>query len=235
MIRAALVRLGIPRDAPVMVHSSLALLSREGIGPLQAAEILTEYFETLLMPAMSWRNVKPEHPNWHELDTPSCVGILSEVFRTAIATYRSIHPTHSVCGIGPRAAGLLSEHHLDSTPCSARSPFGKLCADGWVLLLGIGIDCCTNVYLRNVEIPYDCEARDGTKHVVLCRKHKLLPRDYWQFQDRMARRGNLRTTQIGAVTCRAFRAADLHTDCADALLHNPNAIIAHDGGRYRRM
>ena len=94
---------------------------------------------------------------------------------------------HSVAGLGVRAAEILAEHHLDYTPCSARSPFGKLApADGWVLMLGIGMDCCTLVhhgeetvavdtYLRpasETEI-YSCRDHAGNAHSVRLRRHKF--------------------------------------------------------------
>ncbi|MBI2961287.1 MAG: AAC(3) family N-acetyltransferase [Betaproteobacteria bacterium] len=250
-IRGALERLGLARDAAVMVHSAFRGLAREGLAPQAVAEELCDYFAsgTLLMPTMSWRFVKPANPEFSELDTPSNTGILTEVFRTTLATARSLHPTHSVAGIGRRAAELLAEHHLDPTPCSARSPFGKLpIVDGWVLMLGIGMDCCTlvhhgeetvavDIYLKPASETetYLCRDRAGQAHTVRLRRHKFLPRDYWQFQDRLAASGRLRLTRIGNVLCRAFAARELHRMVIETLQARPDAILARDGQRYRRM
>ncbi len=241
----------MPREGVLFVHSAFRGLSREGFTPDGVLEELVEHVGggTLLLPTMSWRYVKPQTPEFSELDTPSNTGVLTEVFRTKWATARSLHPTHSVAGIGPDAVKLLAEHHLDETPCSARSPFGKLPAvDAWILMLGIGFDCCTlihhgeevvapQLYLRPPEQieTYTCRDRHGRLHAVRLRRHLFLPRDYWQFQDQLAMEGLLQLEFVGTVVCRAFPARILHDRVIRALLARPNAILAKPGQRYRRM
>lgn len=248
---ATLRRLGIPRDGVLLVHNAFKQLGREGFVPYQVAADLANYMATgtLLLPTMSWRYVKPSQPVFDELATPSNTGVLTEVFRTRYATRRSLHPTHSVAGLGASADSFLNEHHLDPTPCSERSPFGKLVvADGWILMLGIGFDCCTVVhhgeevvaperYLRpdSAVESYTCIDRFGTKHPVKLRRHLLLPRDYWQFQDALHRQGKLRLGYLGTVVCRAFRAADLNAIVLSTLKTRPDAIIARSMQRYRIM
>jgi aminoglycoside 3-N-acetyltransferase len=246
-----LERLGIPRGGALLVHSAFRGLGREGFSPEGVLEELAGYTAqgTLLLPAMSWRHVKPADPNFSELDTPSNVGVLTEVFRTRMATRRSLHPTHSVAGLGAGVDELLGAHHLDETPCSPRSPFGRLVeADGWVLMLGIGFDCCTLVhygeetvapelYLRppqSVET-YACRDRQGQVHTVRLRRHLFLPRDFWQFHDQLERDGRLRLGWLGSVACRAFAARELHHRVLRTLETRPDAIIARPGQRYRRM
>lgn len=248
---AILQRLSIPGDAVLMVHSAFQSMAREGLTPDTVIRDLEEHVlhGTLLMPTMSWRYVKPATPAFSELDTPSNTGVLTEVFRTRFATRRSLHPTHSVAGLGARVDEMLGEHHLDETPCSARSPFGKLVsADAWVLMLGIGFDCCTlvhhgeeviapDLYLRPMDTveSYRCTDRSGIVYEVKLRRHLFLPRDYWQFQDELAREGLLRLGHFGNVVCRAFRAKDLHTRVVRALAAKGDAILARPGQRYRRM
>lgn len=250
-LRACLKRLGIPRNQALLVHSAFRQLGREGFTPEQVATELAEYMApgTLLMPTMSWRYVKPSQPVFDELNTPSNTGVLTEVFRKELATHRSLHPTHSVAGLGANAAALLNEHHLDVTPCSQRSPFGKLVeADGWILMLGISFDCCTIVhhgeemvapdyYLRtgtNIE-PYVCIDRNGILHDMRLQRHLLLKRDYWQFQDEMHRDAVIEFGYLGTCVCRAFRARDLHSRVCKTLAKRPDAIIAKPLQRYRTM
>ena len=148
-VRRALARLGIPRDGVVLVHSSLRQLARDGypLDVVMAALLGHMAAGTLLLPTMSWRFVKPSSPVFDEIATPSNTGALAEQFRLNHATHRSLHPTHSVAGLGREAADLLATHHLDETPCSAASPFGKLAdRDGWVVMLGITMDCCTLIH-----------------------------------------------------------------------------------------
>ena len=72
--------------------------------------------------------------------TPSCVGFLPEYFRTRCGARRSLHPTHSVCGLGAHLDDWLGDHSLDSTPCGPHSPFSKLVRRGGrILMLGCGL------------------------------------------------------------------------------------------------
>ena len=243
--------LGVSRDSLVMMHSSFSGFSRAGYDAEKILKALVEYMVpgTLLFPTMSWRYVKPENPVFGELATPSNVGILTEIFRKKFATRRSLHPTHSVAGKGALTDILLEGHHLDDTPCSKRSPFGML-ADhqGHVVMLGIGMDCCTlvhhveetvapDVYLRPAveRETYTCRDRHDSEVTVYLRRHLFLPRDYWQFQDMLAADGKLRVYSAEGITCRGFRAADMVACIEKTLLLRPDAIIAQPGQRYRMM
>lgn len=246
-----LERLGIPRDTVLLVHSSFKGFARDGHRAESVLKSLVDYMApgTLLLPTMSWRYVTPSAPVFDELLTPSNTGILTECFRTQYATARSLHPTHSVAGCGNLAQEVLGSHHLDETPCSARSPFGLHTAhDGWVLMMGSSMDCCTLIHhVEEVVAPdfylkshadretYTCRDRYGQEIVVCLRRHLFLPRDYWQFQDTLAVRGQLRIATVDSSVCRAFRARDLVQTVTDRLKVRPDAIIARSGQRYRMM
>lgn len=112
---------------------------------------------TLLMPALSYENVLPEKPVFDIKSTPSCVGIIPETFRLRTGTKRSMHPTHSVCAVGPFSYTLLSPHILDSTPCGPNSPFTRLPdVNGQILMLGCGL--LPNTSMHSIEeiaqVPY---------------------------------------------------------------------------------
>ena len=250
-VRTALERLGIPRIGTLLVHSAFKAFAREGHDADTVARTLVDYMEpgTLLLPTMSWRFVKPDKPVFDELQTPSNTGILTEIFRTKYAARRSLHPTHSVAGCGRLVNELLGSHHLDETPCAARSPFGLLAGrDGWVLMLGISMDCCTlihhveemtapDLYVRppSERETYTCRDRQGREVTVSLRRHLFLPRDYWQFQDLLAAEGKVRVTMVDGIVCRAFRAQDMVRVAAGVLKERPDAIIAKPGQRYRMM
>jgi len=90
---------------------------------------------TLLMPALSYNRVTVEQPG----------------------TLRSVHPTHSVCGVGPLAAELLDRHIEDRTPCGPRSPFHLLPEyGGQILMLGCGLRPNTSMHAVEelAEPPY---------------------------------------------------------------------------------
>jgi aminoglycoside 3-N-acetyltransferase len=109
------------------------------------------------MPALSYKAVTPETPIFDVQATPSCVGALPEYFRMRPGTRRSVHPTHSIAGVGQSAAGFLAEHELDTTPVGPRSPLSKLRdAGGQVLFLGCGLRPNTSMHgvEELVEPPY---------------------------------------------------------------------------------
>jgi aminoglycoside 3-N-acetyltransferase len=138
--------LGLERGDVVMVHSSfksLGIKDPEDI-ILALLEILGET-GILLMPALSYLQ-KP--PNVHDTNlTPSCVGFLSEYFRCRAGTQRSLHPTHSVCGVGRLAHEWLDDHIQDHTPCGPHSPFHKLLHhQGKILMIGCGLKPNTTIH-----------------------------------------------------------------------------------------
>lgn len=162
-LAADLQQLGVRPGGILLVHSSLrslglpaTLSNRAEIVVLALQRALGEE-GTLLMPALSYLSVSPNQPVFDVLQTPACVGALPETFRTRAGTLRSLHPTHSVSGIGSRAAELLTGHEQDATPCGAHSPFSRLPqVGGQVLFLGCGMNPNTSMHAieEHVEPPY---------------------------------------------------------------------------------
>jgi aminoglycoside 3-N-acetyltransferase len=58
--------------------------------------------------------------------TPSRMGAISEQFRRAPGTQRSIHPTHSVAVHGPGAEEIAAGHETATTPFGEGTPFPRL-------------------------------------------------------------------------------------------------------------
>jgi aminoglycoside 3-N-acetyltransferase len=243
--------LGVRRDGAALIHSSFKGLSGAGYRAESVVGAMAEYMSggTLLMPTMSWRSVNPEHPLFDELTTPSITGILTEVFRTGHASRRSLHPTHSVAGVGKLVDSLLATHHLDDTPCSARSPWGLLDDfDAQVVLLGVEMDSCTlvhhveetiapDIYLRPPETRerYICRDRNGKEFVVYTRRTKKLARNFWQFEATLAAQRGVRKADIAGTACIGFSAKDMVRVITDRLHQDPEAIIAKPGQRQKMM
>ena len=152
--------LGLPQDAMVMVHSSLNAFGHVEGGAQTVIDALLSYLSpdgTLLMPALSYVHTHQHQSTFDIRNTPSCVGIIPETFRKMDGVIRSMHPTHSVCGMGKRAQELLTHHHKDHTPCGEHSPFHLLPkVDGYVLMLGCGLRPNTSFHAIEelVEPPY---------------------------------------------------------------------------------
>lgn len=71
------------------------------------------------------------------LETPSCVGYLSEYFRKCDGVIRTNHPTHSVGIWGRLQTELAKGVELDDTPMGPHSPYRKLAKyNAKILMLG---------------------------------------------------------------------------------------------------
>jgi aminoglycoside 3-N-acetyltransferase len=154
-----LLALGIRPGGVLLVHSALRALGPQHDPEMVVQALLSVLGEqgTLLMPALSYASVGPSQPVFDARLTPSCVGGLTEYFRTWPGTLRSLHPTHSVSGTGALAAELLAGHEQDSTPCGPHSPFTRLPqVQGQILFLGCGLRPNTSIHAieEQVEPPY---------------------------------------------------------------------------------
>ncbi len=210
--RPLLERFGVAGDGILVVHSAIRQLSQNGFRAEGIIDALLDHLHggTLFMPTMTWRTVTPENPAWDEMQTPSHTGVLSEIFRTRYAEARSIHPTHSVAGLGPAARMLLSRHHIDDTPVSGNSPYGLMRDyETYILMIGVGLEACTAIHLpeetinvdlyvrpKETAVVYPCRDRHGRVHAVPTRRHWRLDRDFPQFAGPLAARGELEMGQI---------------------------------------
>jgi aminoglycoside 3-N-acetyltransferase len=70
--------------------------------------------------------------------TPSYAGLLTEFARKQPAAVRSLHPTKSVCAIGPLARELTSTHQNSRYPYDSGSPFYKL-TEHQGKIVGLGV------------------------------------------------------------------------------------------------
>jgi aminoglycoside 3-N-acetyltransferase len=80
--------------------------------------------------------------------TPSYTGLLTEFARRQRNAVRSLHPTKSVCAIGPAANEITTTHHLSPYPYDTCSPYYKLIEYGGKI---IGLGTSTN-YLSFVYV-----------------------------------------------------------------------------------
>ena len=145
-----LKNLGVRNNGPLLVHSSLRSI---GSFPNRAQILIESLLKslgpngTLLLPSLSYETVTPNNPYFDINRTPSCVGALTEYFRKLGNTIRSVHPTHSVCGIGSLASELLASHINCTTPAGKDSPFFKLKEmKGQILFIGCGLKPNTSMH-----------------------------------------------------------------------------------------
>jgi len=143
--------LGIQPGDTVLMHSSYKSLGGiEGgaAGFFDAFLSLLGEDGTLVLPALTYANVNRDQPNFDVRTTPTCVGYLTEYFRTQVeGVIRSLHPTHSCCVWGRHAKYLTENHFRDRTPVGTNSPFALLPkVGGKILFLGCSYDRNTSMH-----------------------------------------------------------------------------------------
>ncbi len=177
--------LGVHEGDVLMVHSSFRSLGLKD-PELILRSLLQALGEsgTLLMPALSYTQ---QPPNLHDNRvTPACVGFLPEYFRLRPGTLRSLHPTHSVCGVGAQVHAWLDDHIEDRTPCGPHSPFNKLFQRGGkILMIGCGLEPNTTMHaIEEYAVPPYLFAppmiytlTDSTGRTF---DKEYIPHDFWQ-------------------------------------------------------
>ncbi len=143
--------LNIDPSGTVLVHSSMKSIGQVEGGPNAVLEALSEYMRDglLVLPTHTWAYMK-ENAEFHVGETPSCVGLLSELFRKRPGVARSLHPTHSVAALGRDAAEFVSGDERFDTPCARGSAWGKL-LDRRAEILLIGVDLTKNTFIHGIE------------------------------------------------------------------------------------
>lgn len=141
----------IPDDFEIlMIHSAYAKMVPMYSGTL--SELLDELIafcgphRTLVMPAFvsaapDYDLIKYYRRNrvFDVKRTASEAGALTELFRKLPGVKRSLHPTHSICALGPLAAELVATHHLGTTRMGKYTPF-EIMAQKQTAIIGMGIE-----------------------------------------------------------------------------------------------
>lgn len=144
--------LGVRKGDCLLVHSSFSKLA-QFVTPVEAIEALecaVGENGTLVLPALSWKNVNASNPSFNVDTTPVCVGFLPELFRTSKGVKRSMHPTHSCSVYGKKQDEFINSHYLDDTPVGENSPFRKLAENNGKILF-LGCLSASNTSMHGVE------------------------------------------------------------------------------------
>jgi aminoglycoside N3'-acetyltransferase len=140
----------LPKDFEIlMVHSSISTMFpmyRDTAGDLLKLLLRMSAGRTLAMPAFFFGTAEHFSHDYYRRNrifdvrrTPSQMGLVTELFRRRKGVLRSLHPTHSICALGPLAAELTSRHHLTPLSVGPCSPFGVMGRHNTVIL-GIGVE-----------------------------------------------------------------------------------------------
>ena len=158
-IRKDILALGIKHNDSVVVHSSYKSIGDVDGGPRAVIEALADIvlrdgallFPNLYIP----HGFTKENPPRFRLkeDHVKNLGIIPELFKLEYAEHFSIHPTHSMMGIGDKARDILADHEKAEVPCGPGTPWAKnALAGGRILLIGVDQRCNTTYHCAEEQI-----------------------------------------------------------------------------------
>ena len=162
----------LPADFEIlMVHSSfdglLPMYKGDAKDLVKALADLCGPNRTLVMPSfvMGGRTFNTsEYYRTRPFDvrrTPSEMGLVAEIFRRTPGVVRSLHPTCSVCALGPLAQEVTAGHHLSEKGMSPDSPFGVMTRRP-TAILGLGVEyfrCLTHAHTASAKMGDDFPIR----------------------------------------------------------------------------
>lgn len=185
MLKNQLESMGLRASDTVLVHSSMKAIGDVEGGADTVLDALMEYFAEglLLLPTHTWAQMSEDHPLYYPDNEPSCVGILTNLFRKREGVVRSLHPTHSIAAFGKNAAEYIKGEEKCNTPCTPGGCYDRLrSVGGKILLIGVGHE--KNTFIHSVEEVLNVPNRltdkplelyikmpDGNSRKVYMRKH----------------------------------------------------------------
>ena len=152
---ADLRALGLAAGMDVMVHSSLSQIGPVRGGAEAVVRALLAAISpggTLLAPSFNHFIARIFNP----LTTPTTNGAIPDALWRRPDARRSLHPTHSVAAIGPRAEEYVADH-LANGIWAQSSPIGRLIhGGGYILSLGVTNESSTAYHIAEISLNVPC-------------------------------------------------------------------------------
>lgn len=228
----------IDKRGTLLMHSSLKSIGEVEGGADTVLDALTEYMQDglLVLPTHTWSFINADNPKFYVETSPSCIGILPELFRKRSGVVRSYHPTHSVAALGQDAASFIEGNERLDTPCHRESPWGKL-LDRKATIILVGVDLRRNTFIHGIEEWLDIPGRltdgheqlytvlsDGTEIPVPSRRHHGLSwsEHFWKVETLLEEQGAIYRSQLGDANvwvCDTVKLTDILTEM---LRNNPD-------------
>ena len=151
-LKKDLQNLGVSAGDLLVVHSSFKSLGYVEGGAecvIAALKAVLGPEGTLVFPTFTYSTSYVDS-YFSNLETPSCVGYLSEFFRKTAGAVRTNHPTHSVAIWGKLQKELCDGVELDDTPMGIHSPYRKFSKYGGKILM-LGCSLAHNSFMHAME------------------------------------------------------------------------------------
>ncbi|SDF60168.1 aminoglycoside 3-N-acetyltransferase [Fontibacillus panacisegetis] len=229
---------GVHRKGTLLMHSSMKSIGEVEGGADTVLDALSEYMQEglLVLPTHTWSYINAENPRFEVESSPSCVGILPELFRQRSGVIRSIHPTHSVAALGEDAASFVEGAERWDTPCHRESPWGRL-LDREATIMLVGVDLRRNTFIHGIEEWVDIPGRltdgheqlyavlgDGTEISVPSRRHCGLPwsEHFWKVEGVLEQQGAIHKARFGDADTWVCDTVKMTSILSDMLRQNPD-------------
>lgn len=234
--------LGIGEGDSVLVHSSLSSFGYVVGGADTVIDALLDATGpegTVLVPTLTGRREDgPNNPPVFDVrNTPCWTGRIPTQFMKRPGARRSLHPTHSVCGIGAIAAALIEGHERSLTPCGAQSPYYRLAQKGgFILLIGVGQASNTTIHTAEelAEVPYHMQKEpvntividyEGKRRVERLYLHDWgTPRRFERIDEELLHLGIMRIGKVGASTLRLISSLPMIEFLVEKLRKEPRYL-----------
>ena len=151
-LKTDLQNLGVAAGDLLVVHSSFKSLGYVEGGAACVIAALKDVLGpegTLVFPTFTYSTSYADS-YFSNLETPSCVGYLSEFFRKTEGVIRTNHPTHSVAIYGKLQKELCDGVELDDTPMGVHAPYRKFAKYGGKILM-LGCSLAHNSFMHAME------------------------------------------------------------------------------------
>ncbi|MHA0858303.1 AAC(3) family N-acetyltransferase [Paenibacillus sp. CMAA1364] len=233
-----LLLMGVDQRGVVHVHSSMKSIGEVEGGAEMVLQVLEEFMEDglLVLPTHTWASINASNPTFYVEESPSCIGILPELFRKRPGVIRSWHPTHSVAAVGKDAQSFTTGDERFDTPCARGSAWGKL-LDRQATILLIGVDLKRNTFMHGIEEWVDIPGRmtdeheplqtvlaDGTVIHVPSRRHCGLSwsEHFWKVEDVLVKHGAMYYSSFGDAVVRVCDTVKLNEILTEMLRESPD-------------
>lgn len=243
-LKEALEKMGLKSEDAIMVHSSMKSIGEVEGGTDTVVDAFMEYFsEGLLMtPTHTWAQMSMEHNVFDPANEPSCVGIITNIFRQRAGVLRSLHPTHSIAAYGKGAASYIKGEENCKTPCEPGGCWDRL-KDINAKILLVGVTHIRNTFIHAVEENFNVPERftaepwafsvvmpDGSLRETPMYRHynpktAHISESYDKLMDALYETGAARQGVFGDAECILCDAAKTYEVVGRILIKEPNCLI----------
>ncbi|HHY97207.1 MAG TPA: AAC(3) family N-acetyltransferase [Firmicutes bacterium] len=242
MIVAGLRELGIKEGDGFLVHSSLSSFGYVAGGADTVIDAMLEAVGpegTVLVPTLTGRREDgPDDPPIFDVrHSPCWTGRIPSEFMKRPEARRSLHPTHSVSGIGPSVPDLIAGHEHSTTPCGKETPYYRLAQrGGYILLIGVGQGSNTTIHTAEelAGVPYHMQKvptdtviidYDGNRHMERLYLHDWgTPRRFERIDEELLNLGIMRMGKVGASTLRLIKSLPMIEFLVEKLRNDPHYL-----------